>query len=124
MEQNRRKFSRVKTGMPVVVRCGDKVLKCDLLDVSMGGVRFSAGESFPLHRQCDVTICLEGTENGVGINLQGEIVRSNGRETSIRITGVDVEGFEHLRNLVLLNAGDDLADQLHEELAMSWGVRS
>ena len=119
---DKRDFSRVKTHIDAEVDCGDKIVCGRLADVSMRGVRLLCDETLPLQAECTVICFLGGTkESPICIKANGKVIRSTEDGTSIEITEIDLDSFEHLRNLVLLNASNE--SQVEGEFKSHLGLK-
>ncbi|ATX78558.1 PilZ domain-containing protein [Mariprofundus aestuarium] len=119
---NKRDFSRVETHIDAEVDCGDKIVCGRLADVSMRGVRLFCNEMLPLQAECTVKCFLgETRESPACIKAKGKIVRSTEEGISVEISEIDLESFEHLRNLVLLNASNE--SQVEGELKSHLGLK-
>ncbi len=104
---NKRDFSRVETHIDVELACGDKTVCGRLTDVSMQGVGLDCDEKLPLQAECLVKLFLgEPRESSICIETKGKIVRSTGNGIAVVFTEIDLDSYDHLRNLVLLNAHD------------------
>ena len=119
---NRRDFSRVETHIDVEVDCGDKIVCGRLADVSMRGVRLICDETLLLQTECMVKLLLgDPKENPACIKAKGEIIRSTEDSISIEFAEIDLDSFEHLRNLVQLNASD--VSQVEGEFKSHLGLK-
>jgi len=104
---NRRDFSRVETHIAVELECGDRVVGGQLADVSMHGAGLDCDEKLPLQAECLLKLLLgDPRESPVCIMTKGKIVRSTEDGIGVDFTEMDLDSYEHLRNLVLLNAND------------------
>lgn len=119
---NRRDFSRVTIHIDAEIVCGEKVISGRLVDVSMRGMRLACDETLPLQSECSVTCFLgDSRESLLQIRANGKVVRVLDDSISIEITGIDLDSFEHLRNLVLMNA--DNGSQVEDELKSHIGLK-
>jgi hypothetical protein len=104
---NRRDFSRVKTHIDVELECGDRVVGGRLTDVSMQGVGLACDEKLALQAECLVRLYLgDPRENSLCIMAKGKVVRSTEGGIGVEFTEIDLDSYDHLRNLVLHNAND------------------
>jgi len=104
---NRRDFSRVQTHIDVELDCGDKVVCGRLADVSMQGARLVCDEKLPLQAACLAKLFLgDSRESPLCIMAKGKVVRSTEDGIGVEFTEIDLDSFEHLRNLVRMNADD------------------
>lgn len=124
MEQGeRREFIRVpfKTGLSVRTR--DRTIwSTSSLDISMAGLRASTAEMPPADgTACEVEIVLSDADPLVIIEARGAIVRSAPGTIAVRFTEIDLDSFDHLRQVILNNAGDP--DRAEQELRSHHGIR-
>jgi hypothetical protein len=104
---NKRNFSRVRTHIDVELACGDRIACGRLTDVSMQGVGLDCDEELPLQAECLVKLFLgEPRESAICIEAKGNVARSTGNGIGVVFTEIDLDSYDHLRNLVLLNAND------------------
>ena len=119
---NKRNFSRVETHIDVELACGDKIATGRLTDVSMQGVGLDCDEILPPQAECLVKLFLgEPRESSSCIEAKGNIVRSTDHGIGVVFTEIDLDSYDHLRNLVLLNASD--ITQIEGELKDHLGLK-
>lgn len=119
---NRRDFSRVECHIDVEVDCDDKIVCGRLADVSMRGARLFCDEQLLLQAECMVKLFLGDTrESSACIKAKGKIIRSTEEAISLEFTEIDLDSFEHLRNLVQLNASD--VSQVEGEFKSHLGLK-
>jgi len=121
---NQREFSRV--GVPVHVeieRQGRETFKAVAKDVSLNGIRVLSAELFDADARCDVKVILgegRGEELPVIIEAHGCAVRSDGQCVAIHFDNLELEGYSHLKNLILYNSLD--SDQVEREFDAHIGL--
>jgi len=119
---NRRDFSRVELHSEAELACGDRIVSGRLVDVSMRGVGLDCDARLPLHATCRATIFLgDSKENPLCIKAKGEVVRSTEDGIGVEFTEIDLDSFEHLRNLVRMNADD--VSQVEGEFKVHLGLK-
>jgi len=119
---NQREFSRV--GVPVRVaieRQGLPTFHAVASDVSLNGIRIASDESFDADVRCDVKVMLGG-EGGepIVIDAHGCVVRSDGQFIAIHFDELELEGYNHLKKLILYNSLD--SDQVEREFDAHIGL--
>jgi len=119
---NQREFSRV--GVPVRVeieRQGLPPFKAIANDVSLNGIRIASDASFDADVRCDVNVILGGQGGEpVVIEAHGCVVRSDGQFVAIHFEDLDLEGYSHLKKLILYNSLD--SDQVEREFDAHIGL--
>jgi hypothetical protein len=119
----KREFIRVPFNTTVEVRVRDRVIRShEGIDISMGGVGLSTHDPIPpADAPCRVTINLGGSENPIHIYVEGTIVRSEGGSLAVKFIDLDLDSYQHLRQLVVNNADDP--DRAELEFVAHWGTR-
>jgi hypothetical protein len=119
----KRAFIRVPFNTTVEVRVQDRVIRSQGgIDVSMGGVGLSTRDPIPpADAPCRVTINLGGSENPIRIDAKGAIVRSLGGSLAVKFIDLDIDSYQHLRQLIVNNADDP--DRAELEFVVHWGTR-
>ena len=103
-----RRRTRVHFAGLAEVQAGDKRLT-DLKtrDLSHKGVFVLGDHPVEPGQECLVTVHLEGgSESGVDLHMQGSVKRTTDQGMAIDFISMEPDTYMHLRQLVLLNAGD------------------
>ncbi len=117
-----REFTRVPATFGVEVTGGGKIISSSYTkDVSMKGVYLSCDDKLPIGTECRVVLFLGEGEELIRIRTFGRVGRTDNSGMAIEFTEIDVEGFEHLRNLVLLNTMETV--QVEEEMKDHIGIK-
>lgn len=90
-----------------------------IINLSVGGCLLFIDKKLPLGVDCTFTLALDGVVEGV--ELYGEIVRSDGQEVSIKFTKVDPGSLFHLQNIIRYNSEDP--DTVEKEISEHPGLR-
>lgn len=116
-----REFVRTDIRMQLELRFedGSEILAASH-DISMNGVFALFETPPPIGSRCRVRIAL-APPPGPSIEAQGEVARHAEGGFAIQFSAVDLDGYEHLRNLVRFNAEN--LGQVDEELEMHLGLR-
>jgi hypothetical protein len=119
----KRGFIRVPFNTTVEVRVQDRVIQSqEGVNISMSGLRLSTREAIPpAGVPCQVTINLGGSENPIRIEAKGTTVRSHGGGLAVKFIDLDLDSYQHLRQLIVNNAGDP--DRAEQEFGAHWGIR-
>jgi len=117
---NLREFSRIEVGIRVEInREGKDTFKAIAHDVSLNSVCIRSNEAFDANEPCDVKIIL-GEEDPIVIEASGCAVRSDGEYIAIQFDKLDMEGYSHLKKLILYNTHD--SDQVEDEFNSHAGI--
>ena len=119
---NKRDYTRVTTNIDAeVIVEGVEPVACHVDNVSLSGVMIAGGHGLPEGVTCVVRLILPGAEPPVEIATKGMILRVRPDRCAIEFREIDGDSYEHLRNLVLLNADD--AEPIEEEFDESIGIK-
>ncbi len=122
MKKNEREFSRVEIQMEAELTVqGQKPIRGQLHDVSMNGLCIECESELKVGDACHVDILLGSPEERVTIQVEGEVIRRLASSLAIAFNTVDSEGYPHLQNLVLYNAGD--TKSVEREFAEHLGIK-
>lgn len=121
---NQREFSRVEVEIAAqLVTDGGTRVDGKLHDISLNGACIESEASLAVGDTCGVDVILgqEGEEKIV-IHAEGKVVRRLSSSLAISFESVDSDGFPHLQNLVLYNAGD--VAHVQEEFSSHVGIKA
>ncbi|MEW6350916.1 MAG: PilZ domain-containing protein [Thermodesulfobacteriota bacterium] len=103
----RRHFTRVVVRMQITVSHGEAgLIARELQDISMGGAFIVNGTPLPVGTACVLSLEVSGPSSVLQIELEGEVIRTDGTGMAIRFTKIDLDSFLHLRHLVKLFSRD------------------
>jgi hypothetical protein len=121
---DRREFRRVPFRAETTVRTRDRTIRSSsTLDISMNGLRISIqGPAPPAGTPCEITVMLSGGQPAAAIEARGSIVRSEHDTLAVHLTEIDLDSYQHLRQIVLNNAVDP--ERAEREIAEHQGIRS
>jgi len=115
-----REFTRCKTAIEVEIAAADRRVTGETRDVSLSGLYFYGERSLPAGTPCRVTLFVGGRESGARIDASGRIARVDAHGLAVSFDTVDLDGYQHLRQLVLLNSPDP--DRAAEEIDQHVGL--
>jgi len=121
---NQREFSRVDVPVRLEIeRHGLETFKAVAKDVSLNGVRIASDESFDADQRCDIKMILGGDGyegEQLIIKACGCAVRLDGQYVAIHFDGLELEGYHHLKNLILHHSLE--TDQVEREFDTHMGL--
>ena len=119
----RREFIRVPFRTETTVRTADRTIwETSTLDLSMNGIQIATGKELPpVGTPCEIEIVLSELGPGAIIEARGTVVRSRPGILAVHFTEIDLDGYDHLRQVILHNAPDP--DRAEQELGSHWGIR-
>jgi hypothetical protein len=123
-ENEKRAFVRVPFRIGTTIRTGDRTIwSGNTLDISLNGLRVATTETVPPEGTfCEVEIVLAEVPEPVIIEARGSIVRSQPGTLAVHFSEVDVDSYEHLRQLILNNSEDP--ERAEKEFDVHWGIRT
>ena len=118
----RRGFVRVPFNTEVVITAGDWSLRATSgIDISMSGLHLTGLDRTDTVRplpgtSCRASIHLQAAGHRALIDAVGRIIRSGPGELAVEFIEIELDGYQHLRQLILNNADDpDRAEQQLDE---------
>lgn len=107
MTEDHREFTRVPPRLEAMVITENyHISRCETRDISMHGVFVLTDDVLPEDTKCNITLELAGSANDVKLSLVGTVIRNNDNGMAIEFDEIDLDSFEHLQHIVLLNADD------------------
>lgn len=121
---DRRGFIRIPFNTEAkVTACGKTVRSRDGIDISMSGLRIQCEgqQDFVVGSPCEVRIVLSAAEDSATIEAKGKIVRSDSTCLGIQFMEIDLDSYQHLRQLILHNTAEP--ERAEQEFYAHWGIR-
>jgi hypothetical protein len=105
---NQREFTRVKVRLDADVYDANHTLIAAgrTADVSLKGLFLPCSVAVGHNAPCAIVLHLDGRLGKVKIRSQGSIVRVSAHGIGVQFSGMDLESFLHLKNVVLYNCQD------------------
>ncbi len=119
---NRRSFDRIDTQLEVdVTSAGGLEFACMTQDISYHGLFLATDQQLPEGEGVDITVWLDARDSGIGLRIQGVVMRGTSEGFGVQVNEVAHSAFEHLRQLILFNSPDpDVADlQIMRDLGLN-----
>jgi hypothetical protein len=122
MRPNQREFTRVPARVKVELVTRDGVIFTQQTrNLSMNGLYLEAREKLPLNTECQLRVFLGESRDAACIEILGRVSRVDEIGMAIEFRQIEVDGFERLRNLVLLNTNQ--VQEVEEEFRSHHGLR-
>ena len=125
MSQNdeRRGFIRVPFNTEVVVEGEGKTVRSrEGINISMSGIRLITSDAIPpAGSPCQVKIILQASQSRLPIEARGMVVRSEPGYLAVEFTELDLDGYHHLRQIILNNT--DEPEKAEKEFSTHLGIR-
>jgi len=108
----RRSFVRVPFNTEVVITAGNWALRTQAgIDISMNGIHLTGlvrtDDARPLPgTSCRISIHLQATGHRLVIEAEGRIIRSEPGDLAVEFIEIELDSYQHLRQLILNNARD------------------
>ena len=121
MTEEKRRFSRIVYRMEAEFTVPGKIYTVDrIANLSVGGCQLEIGEQLAVGTECSLRIVLNPADRRQNVEVNGEVVRSDGKKAGIKFIGIDPENLHHLHNILLYNADDP--DRIEEEIGRHPGL--
>jgi hypothetical protein len=120
---NQREFTRVRTAVPLDCIFADGRTQAGTTrDLSLNGCYVAEGEAPPEDTPCTVVLHLDGRGGAIQVRAHATVIRSRSAGFALHFLElVELESYEHLRNMVRYNAADP--DQADFEFDSHLGLR-
>ena len=120
---NHREFTRVRTLIPLDCLFPDgRTQTGTTRDISLNGCYIGEGEPPPADSLCTAVLYLDGRGGAIQVRANAVVVRSRSLGFALNFHElVELESYEHLRNLIRYNAEDP--DQADQEFDSHLGLR-
>ena len=79
---------------------------CETENLSAKGVFVLGITGRSLGEICDIALHLAGSSEDISLSMQGEVVRVVDNGIGIHFTGIDLDSYTHLRNIIFYNIDD------------------
>jgi hypothetical protein len=104
---NRRVFSRVPVKFAIEILSVQKSIhSTETLNVSMNGLFVKTSERLPVGSECRVILYLDEPGGEVRIEAKARVVRASADGLAVEFQETELESYQHLRNLVMMNSAD------------------
>jgi hypothetical protein len=118
--KHEREFTRSATAIEVEITAGNRTVGGSTRDIAMKGLYLFGERSIAAGEACSIRLYLGGRESGVCVQARGRVARVDAEGMAVSLDEVDLDGYQHLKQLVLLNAEDP--DQAAEEIEQHRGL--
>ncbi len=113
-KDERRRNTRVQFRTSADVTFGEKTYPdCETSDLSINGVFISGLDEHKPGEKCTLVLRLHGGDTSLKIEVKGEATRLTAKGIAIHFSEMDLDSFQHLRNIVYYNA--DNPDKVSDE---------
>ena len=119
MAAEKRQNTRVAFRTTITVHFPDKTFDhCETQDLSLKGV-FVKGVTGPRAEgdYCELSLHLSGATSDLSLHMSGEVVRVLDDGVGLHFSGIDLDSFFHLKNIIYFNTEDPdiLGDEFPRE---------
>jgi hypothetical protein len=118
----KRNFTRVLFQCRAELQHEGGTVSCDVDNLSLRGMLVKCSEPFPLGTSLGIRIQLTGSTADVSIRLTGSVVRHQEGGVALEFSGMDLDSFMLLKNVVIYNSGNE--DKILEEFDNYMKLRS
>jgi hypothetical protein len=107
LSEDRREFTRVSLHIRAEIEFEDQTKICgESFDLSLKGLSIEGGDPSLVGKKCKATIVLNAPPEDLRLETSGIVDQHIQGRLVVTFSGIEVESFDHLRNLVLYNAAD------------------
>ena len=118
----RRNFTRVIFHCRAELQFEDKTVSCEVDNLSLKGMLVKSPDLFPVGTSLGIRIELTGATVEASIRLTGNVVRHQDGAIAVEFSGMDLDSFVLLKNVVIYNSGNE--DKILEEFENYMKLRS
>ncbi len=104
----KRKNVRVPFRSEIVIQYNRKELHLegDSVNLSMGGMLVESRERIPLGTSCRIQVKLTGTQEPMGLSMQGTVVRHDPAGFGIHFEEMDLDSYSLLKEIIRHNTSE------------------
>jgi len=117
-----REFSRIDIDLQVILTFEDGITVQGFAhDVALRGVRLATTCRADLGSRCSLTMLFGDRETGLlELIAEGIVVRHEPNGMAVEFTSLDLDTYDHLRNLILAHSsdGDNMRDEFDDHLGL------
>jgi hypothetical protein len=118
----RRNFTRILFQCRAEIQHEGGTVNCEVDNLSLRGMLVKGPEPFPIGASLGIRIQLTGSTADVSIRLTGSVVRHQDGDIAVEFSGMDLDSFVLLKNVVIYNSGNE--DKILEEFDSYMKLRS
>lgn len=118
----RRNFTRVFFRGDAEIRWEDQVVRGAMSNLSLRGMLLNSSRPCPPGTSVTVQIQLTGSTSEVVLRLSGKVARQQGTEIAVEFTGMDLDSFVLLKNVIIHNS--DSEEKVIEEFNQYMKLRA
>ena len=106
--EEKRQYTRVSFVTQVKLSQGEQLWLGHVVDISFKGILVTSRTPFTFDDEQPVVAEIS-FDNGTSMKIKSMQTHQNGQFYGFRFLEIDVDGMAHLRNIIMLNLGDDAA---------------
>jgi hypothetical protein len=104
---NQREFTRVRTRIPVDIDHAGGRIEGSTQDISLNGMFVATDATLAANTPCQAVLHIDGRGGAIVIRANGAVIRTLSGGIALHFNElVELDSYEHLRNLILYNASD------------------
>lgn len=106
--EEKRQFTRIPFVTQVRLSQNEQLWLGHILDISFKGILVRSSTAFTFDQQQPIVAEI-AFDNGSSMKIKAQQAHSNGELYGFKFLEIDIDGMTHLRNIIMLNLGDDSA---------------
>ncbi|HOI95276.1 MAG TPA: PilZ domain-containing protein [Syntrophobacter fumaroxidans] len=102
-----RKFTRIPIETGAIVQCGDVTAAGGVENLSLNGMLFRTSQEMDVNKEVKIKLMLSGPSSKMSLDMNGIVRRRVEDGFGIEFTGMYLDVFFHLKNIIALGMGDE-----------------
>ncbi len=103
---DRRSFTRVPFRSEAIIKTGDAGVSGFIENISLSGACVKVHDKFEVGREVEIEIFLAEPASDLSVALNGTVVWISPGEIGIRFTGMYLDAYERIRDMIAGSVGD------------------
>lgn len=103
----KRDFTRITFKTEAIVSLKDQEIRGEVKNLSLKGMFLLTPKKIDMNEEATIKILLSGASSELFISVTGLVVRVEENGVAFQLTGMDLDSFIHLKNVIAYNEGDE-----------------
>jgi hypothetical protein len=102
-----RKFTRIPIETGAIIQSGDTTVVGGVENLSLNGMLFRTSQNVDIENEVKIKLMLSGPSSKMSLDMNGIVRRKVENGYGIEFTGMYLDVFFHLKNIIALGMGDE-----------------
>ncbi len=102
-----RKFTRIPIETGAIIQCGETTVVGGVENLSLNGMLFRTTQNVDLENEVKIKLMMSGPSSKMSLDMNGIVRRKDEQGYGIEFTGMYLDVFFHLKNVIALGMGDE-----------------